>query len=404
MTKSDPLVKITRYQRLLEISNDLTSTLDLNELLSRIVGAAADMCSAQAASILLYDAVKHELRFEIATNMDNPLLRGISVPVDSSIAGWMVTNRQPIIISDAQKDQRHFGQVGEAMNMPTGSMVGVPLIAKDKVIGALEAINKLDGDFTQEDQDLLMALGAQAAIAIENTRLFQQSDQIAELIHELRTPMASLNTAVHLLNRSDLAEEQRQKIIAMVGSEIERLSELTTAFLDLSKLESGRARFQSESCDIRTLLEDSIEMMRSRAAERNISLRLEAPQEIPPILADIDKIKQVMLNLLSNAVKYNFPGGSVVVGCESQPEQIAITVTDSGPGISAENLQRMFEKFYRVPGTEKLAPGTGLGLSICKRIVEMHGGNILITSKVGTGTTFTVNLPAHHPQVIEKLR
>lgn len=243
MTKSDPLVKITRYQRLLEISNDLTSTLDLNELLSRIVGAAADMCSAQAASILLYDAVKHELRFEIATNMDNPLLRGISVPVDSSIAGWMVTNRQPIIISDAQKDQRHFGQVGEAMNMPTGSMVGVPLIAKDKVIGALEAINKLDGDFTQEDQDLLMALGAQAAIAIENTRLFQQSDQIAELIHELRTPMASLNTAVHLLNRSDLAEEQRQKIIAMVGSEIERLSELTTAFLDLSKLELGELAF-----------------------------------------------------------------------------------------------------------------------------------------------------------------
>jgi signal transduction histidine kinase len=285
--------------------------------------------------------------------------------------------------------------VGEAVHLTTGTLIGVPLIAKDKVVGALEVINKLNGDFTLDDQDLLLALGAQAAIAIENTRLFQQSDQIAELVHELRTPMASLNTAVHLLMRSDLEEARRRKIIDMVRSEIERLSELTTAFLDLSKLESGRAQFQSEQVDLRQMLQDCVDVMQNRANERNIRLELAAPTEIQPIVADRDKLKQVAINLLSNAIKYNYPGGSVKVVCQEQNDWINISVTDTGPGISAEGLKRLFEKFYRVPGTEKLAPGTGLGLSICKRIIEVHGGDILVTSEVGRGTTFEVQLPAH---------
>jgi len=384
---------IQRYQRLLEITQDLASTFNLSDLLRQIVDAAADLCEAEAASILLYDQNKQELRFEVATNMDNPMMSGFSVPVDSSLAGWIVTHRQPVRISDAQKDQRHFGQVGESMNMTTKTLLGVPLANKDKVIGALEAVNKQSGEFTQQDQDLLIALGAQAAIAIENTRLFQQSDLISEMVHELRTPMASLNTATSLLMRPEITDEQRDRFTKIIRDEIERLSELTTAFLDLARLESGRVQFRIEGFDLKQLLEDCAEMVSGRVAEKGLIIRLELPARLPEIKADRDKIKQVVLNLLSNAIKYNKPDGSITLSAQAQKDGLSFSVSDTGPGIAPENLKSLFQKFYRVPGTEKLAAGTGLGLSISKNIVEAHSGTVSVRSEVGQGTEFTVFLP-----------
>jgi len=384
---------VEHYQRLLETSRDLVSTLNINELLNRIVTAARDLCYAEAASIMLYDENRKELRFEASTNMESPLMSGFSVPVDSSIAGWIVTHRQPVILSDAQKDERHYGVVGEAVNLPTKTLLGVPLVSKDKVIGALEAINKREGEFTAEDQDLLTALGAQAAIAIENTRLFQQSDLIAELVHELRTPLASLGTAVHLLERPELPAEQRNRFMRILRDEIARLSDLATTFLDLSKLESGRVQFHPEKFDLKPLVMNCLDIMQNRASEKGLQVSVEIPDNLPPLIADQDKIKQVILNLLSNAIKYNYPGGKVQVACRQADKESILSVQDTGPGISEENLRRLFERFYRVPGTEKMAQGTGLGLLICKRIVEAHGGRITVESQVNQGTTFSIHLP-----------
>ena len=232
---------LDRYQRLIEISQDLTSTLDLDILLRHIVRAAADVCDAEQASILLYDQVKRELYFEATTNLDQPLMQGLSVPLEGSLAGWIVTNRQPLILSDANQDTRYFDGVAKLTSTRTTSLLGVPMINKDKVVGALEAINKRSGDFDAEDQQILANLGAQAALAIENARLFQQSDLIAELVHELRTPLASLNTATHLLLRPELPEDQRTHVAEMIRDEIFRLSDLASSFLDLARLES-RAR------------------------------------------------------------------------------------------------------------------------------------------------------------------
>lgn len=388
---------LVNYQRLLDISRDLASTLDLSELLYRIVHAAADLCDTEEASILLYDQNRQELRFEAATNLDDPFMRGVSVPVDSSLAGWMVTNRQPVLIENVENDARHFGQVGVAVNMQIKSLLGVPLIRKEKVIGALEAVNKRSGSFSIQDQDLLSALGAQAAIAIENSHLFQQTDLISDLVHELRTPLASLNTAAHLIPRPDITEEQRSRFIGIIQQEISRLSDLTTSFLDLARLESGRTQFHSETFALKPVLEGCLEIMRSRAEEKNLSLSGTIPAGLPDLKGDKDKIQQVMLNLLSNAIKYNYPQGQVVLTVHENDQEIIVSVSDTGPGISAENLTHLFEKFYRVPGTEKLALGTGLGLSICKRIVEAHGGKIEVQSQVERGTTFSVHLPLIPP-------
>jgi signal transduction histidine kinase len=385
---------LERYQRLIEISQDLTSTLDLDVLLRRIVRAAADLSDAEQASILLYDQVKQELYFEATTNLEQPVLQGLSVPLEGSIAGWIVTNRQPLIIADAATDSRHFSQVSRVTQTKTTSLLGVPMISKDKVVGALEAINKRHGSFNAEDQQILTTLGAQAALAIENARLFQQSDLIAELVHELRTTLASLNTATHLLLRPELGEEERAHIVEMVRDEIFRLSDMASDFLDLARLESGRAQYHMSTFNPGKLIEDCTELMRGRAVEKELSLHLDLPASLSPIQADEDKIKQVLINLISNAIKYNHPGGSITISAHSEPQALVISVSDTGQGIPAENLTSLFQRFYRVPGTEKITPGTGLGLSICKRIVEAHQGTISVQSGVREGSTFTVCLPA----------
>jgi len=336
--------QIVRYKRLTELSTRVSSTLDLSALLFEIVNAAADLCDAEAASILLYDELKGELHFEAATNMDNPLLKGFTVPM-SSIAGWIVTNKESLIISDAQKDERLFGTVGKSVNLSTKSLLGVPLLSKEKVIGVLEAINKLEGHFDEDDLEILAALGGQAAVAIENSRLFQQSDLIAELVHELRTPMASLNTAAHLLGKTGLSEAQREKFIGMILSETNRLSELTTTFLDLARLESGRAQFKSEQGSILPILEDCVAVMHNRAAEKNITLKIHAPEDLPEITADCDKLKQVFLNLISNAIKYNYPDGRVDIHISTSDGYLVVGVQDTGPGISEEARKNLFQKF-----------------------------------------------------------
>jgi signal transduction histidine kinase len=387
---------LERYQRLVEISRDLASTLDLNTLLNRIVQAAADLSGSEAASILLYDEANQQLYFEAASNLEQPLMRGLIVPVDSSIAGLIVTEREPIIIKDTQNDPRHFDKIGKATKVQTTSLLGVPLITKDKVVGALEAINKLSGEFTEEDQNMLLALGAQAAVAIENSRLFQQSDLISEIVHELRTPLSSLNAAAHLLQRPEISSEQRNKMVQTIYRETRRLSEMTSAFLDLARLESGRAQFCVELINLKELLEETATIMRGRALEKGQELLLEL-KTLPSIQGDADKLKQMFLNLLSNAIKYTQSGGKIYLSGWTDRDEAVIRVRDTGLGISKDYLPHIFEKFYRVPGSENTATGTGLGLSICKRIVDAHGAAIEVDSVLGEGTTFTVRLPTVEP-------
>jgi signal transduction histidine kinase len=382
-----------RYQRLLELSHDLASMLDLDSLLSHIVHAAAELCDAEAASILLYDQVKEQLYFRAASNLDTPLMNELVVPVSGSIAGWIISNRQPVILNDVHKDPRHYDNIGKITQIQTASLLGVPLLRKNRIVGVLEAINKLSGDFTEEDQDLLLALGAQAAIAIENARLFQQSDLISEFVHEIRTPLASLTAAAYILQRPEIAEERRTKIIQTIEQEINRLSDMASAFLDLARLESGRVHYNFSTVEIGEIIEECSIVIKEKIEEKHQELRLVKPENPIQITADRDKLKQVLLNLLTNAHKYTPPGGKITLTSRSTFDEIFLIVSDNGRGIQAEYLPHIFEKFFRVPSTEQDTQGTGLGLFICKHIVDAHGGKISIDSTVGQGTTVSVRLP-----------
>ncbi len=172
--------RLDSYRQLIEIARDLASTLDLNTLLKRIITAASEITQAEAASILLYDATMRQLYFQVATNIDQPTMRGLIVPLENSIAGWIVTHRQTVRIEDVHSDSRYFDDVERTTGFQTTSLLGIPLIAKDKVVGVLEVLNKRGGNFTDEDEDLLNVLGAQAAVSIENSRLHREIEQIFE--------------------------------------------------------------------------------------------------------------------------------------------------------------------------------------------------------------------------------
>ena len=384
---------LNRYQRLLELTSDLAATFDLDTLLQRIVVAARELTDSEASSLLLYDKQTHSLYFEAATGA---LVDGVgqrAIPADNSIAGWVFTHGEPILSQDVLNDPRFYREMDALTQFETQSILGVPLRTKDKVLGVIESVNKTEGIFTDEDVQILQTLAAQAAIAIENSQLFMQSDLIAEIVHELRTPLAALTAASHLLQRSDLPADQRTKLSQTILNEVQRLNDLTTDFLELSRLESGRTHFEREPVHLGGLVQESLEVVRAQAESKEIKLETEIDPSLTPVHGDRKILKQLLLNLLTNAIKYSPPESVVTVVLRSEGNEVLMEVRDTGRGISPEDQKRLFQRFYRAGNAQDEVQGTGLGLVIAKRIAESHEGSISVESTLGKGSTFTVRLP-----------
>jgi len=387
---------LARYERIIEISQQLNSTLDHSHLLRKIITASIELTNTEGASILLIDPVTGELRFEYASNIKANEMEKIVVPMEGSIAGWTVTHGEARVIEDVTREPHFFKRVDDTIQFQTRNLLAVPMRAHSKVIGVLEAVNKRDGEpFTDDDIKTLMTLASQAAIAIENTRLFQQSDFMSEMVHELRTPLAALKTSTNLLLRPGMSEERRVDLIETMQSETERLIRMTSDFLDLARWESGRARLEPAPFDLRKLLIECADVVRSQADEHGILMRIDG--ELFTVTGDRGKIKQVILNLMTNAIKYNHDQGEVRISTQ-QTEQdgdpyVEVIVADTGYGISAESQRHMFQKFYRAAETASQTAGTGLGLAITKHIIEAHNGQIWLVSELGKGSEFHLTLP-----------
>jgi signal transduction histidine kinase len=387
---------VDRYKRLIEINRQLNSTLDHVSLLKQIVAACIELTDTEAASILLIDTGTGELRFEISSNMNPHEMEDIIVPMEGSIAGWVATHGEPRVIQDVSLEPGHFGNVDDTLEFHTRNMVAVPMRTHTKIIGVLEAINKTRGEkFTEEDITTLNTLAGQAGIAIENARLFRQSDFIAEMVHELRTPLLALKASTVLLLRPDLPEERREEMILTMQGETNRLMRLTTDFLDLAQMESGRTRLEIEPFELSKLLAESAEVVHPQAVEKEIEITTD--RKVFAVNGDRGKLKQVILNLLTNAIKYNRPDGKVQVHTElhidDEGSMVQVAVEDTGFGLSKQNQKQMFQKFFRAASTAGQTSGTGLGLVITKAIIEAHGGNIWLESEEGVGTTFFITLP-----------
>ena len=231
-----------------------------------------------------------------------------------------------------------------------------------------------------------------AAMAIDNSRLLQQTDLIAEFMHELKTPLMALTAASELLAR-DLLSEKQLELIEMIQRETMRLSNMAQDFLDLTRLESGRVQFTRKPVDLTEVIRDVVRLQEPQAAVRDISIKFMAETDLPAIMGDYDRLRQVFLNLTSNAIKYNIEHGQVTINACLESEEIVVEIADTGPGIAEENLPHLFERFYRIPDSEGFTKGTGLGLSIAARILQEHGGRIELESALGKGSTFRCHLP-----------
>ena len=382
-----------QLQRLLEISTQLSSTLDLHRLLQMVIDLSTELTDTEVASILLVDERTGELRF-VASSNSGVRVEDVVVPLEGSLTGWVVLNGKPLISTDVKADNRHFQGVDDSTKFVTRTLLGVPLISRNRVIGCLEVLNKKESDdYTEQDVVLLEALASQTAVAIENARLFQQSDMIAEVMHELKTPLMALSVSSELLTRDTLAESERVVLVDMIKRESNRLVKLTQDYLDLARLESHRVTMANDPVNLYTLTQEVIDISQPQADQHNIVIQLQAPAGLPTVSGDFDRLKQVLLNLVSNAIKYNRPDGVVTVSLANDKKNLFLAVRDSGRGIAAEHLDNLFSRFYRIPDAEGYSEGTGLGLSIAKTIVEEHNGRIDVDSEYGVGTTFTVILP-----------
>lgn len=390
-------ISAEQLKRLLEISTRLSSTLHLDELLSLVMEVSTELTDTETASILLVDKRTGQLRFVAST--DDVMPEDMVVPLEGSIAGWVIRNGRSLILGDVQADTRFYSNIDKNLEFVTRSMLAVPLVANQSVIGALEVINKRNNKpYTGQDVALMEALASQSAVAIMNAHLFSQSDLLAEIMHEIKTPLMAITAASDLLSRPQVSADKHDELIGMISRESRRLSKMTKDFLDFARLESGRVRLARLPVDVLTVIRDVVHIAESQAAERGITIESDLAEQLPAVaserqlIGDSDRLKQVLLNLVSNAVKYNVPNGRVTIAAQVVDQELQISVADTGHGIEETDLVHLFERFYRIPRTEA-TEGSGLGLSVAQKIVHEHNGRIEVESTVGVGTIFVVYLP-----------
>jgi signal transduction histidine kinase len=400
---------IQRLERLLEISRSITSTLDSSLLLQMIIDVACELTQSEAASILLHDSATGELRFHAIPDDQRSTLSQISVPIDSSLAGWVFTHSRPMVIQDAANDPRIYREVDRVLDFQTKSILGVPLIIVDEPIGVLEVVNKKrQANYTEDDLTILETLASQAAIAIVNARLMtdlkeanaelrmldrMKSDFIAIASHELRTPLGLiLGHATFLQEQTQSKYEEQLEVIIRSSM---RLKSIIEDLSTIAHREEGQSRVRRAPFSMSQLVEDVALRLQEMAKKKNIELTYAVPLGNPLMVdGDREKIDVALSNIVQNAITFTDPDGQVGIKGEGATGFVKIFVADTGIGIPEDEVERVFDRFYQVEShlTRKHG-GMGLGLAIAKSMVEMHNGQIWCESKVGIGSLFCFMLP-----------
>jgi signal transduction histidine kinase len=405
MTKPDYL---HRLERLIEISRKLSTGSDLEPFLQLIAETAPEMVDCQDGSILTYDEENKALRFIAGPWFEMDIMRSFRVPLETSIAGWVFTNSQPVVVQDADQDPRVFRAVDQALNFETGSILAVPMVFKNQTIGVIEAVNKNSkSSFTDEDVTTLEVLAALAAVAWQNTRLLEKSQeayqQIVELdrmktdfiaitSHEIRTPLGLI--LGHAAFLQDIAGSDEASSVEIILKNAMRLKDIIEEFANIDNVKSGMARLRTRPVDIQALIRDVVDTFQESARKKDITLRTDTNRAAITLSLDEKKISAALSNLVDNALIFTNPGGHVLVRAETAAGFLRVYVVDDGIGIPAKDLTNVFQRFFQVEShLTRSHGGMGLGLSITRDMVEMHGGRIWVESVEGRGSRFTFLLP-----------
>jgi two-component system NtrC family sensor kinase len=399
-----------------EMSRTVTSSLDLDEVLFATMQGIQEILHVEAGSLVLVDEEAGELIFRKTLSPQQGGITGRTLQPDEGIVGRVVATGKPYLVNDVADDPIFLPRVDEGADFATRAVLCVPLVVRDRVIGAIEVINKPDGAFTEADLDLLQTMAGSVAVAVENAQLYSELTDFAHelersqaqlvqaekmaavgrlaasLAHEINNPLQAIHNTLHLSAMSRLPDEKRQRYLTMAQEEVERLIEIVQRMLDFYRPSRGGM----VETDVNEALQSALAIADKRLQHSQIRVHTRLAKGLPAISAVSDQLSQVFLNIIINAIEAMPEGGSLRVGTllTEDEEWILVAFRDSGPGLTSEKVARVFEPFY----TTKV-DGTGLGLAISYGIVERHGGTIEVSSQPGQGTTFIVRLPVQLPQV-----
>ena len=507
-----------------EVSRVVGSTLQLDAVLDLVLEQLQNVVNYDGAAILLLADGRLSVSAARGSPMATRVIGHSFQFSEHAVFAELLRNRESIVIGDIHQDHRWDSVPWDAVpdGLNVRAFIGVPLVARDETRGILATGKSTPGYYSQDDLQNVVAFANQAALAIDNARLYQETiaekrktdtilsetfsgimvtdvdlrivtfnsgaeaitglaaeqvigrrlpdifgveiaapdsplgrvmagservppqetiihvpsgvrdilqgtvalhdvrghlfgyllsladitrlkevdrlktDIVANVSHELRTPLASIKAYAELLldNVEGDDHQLRHQFLTIIDQQTDRLSQLIGDLLDLSRLEAGRFEVRKTVIDLGELLSNVLSLLDVQRRNREVSIRVKVPDDLPDLVADADMVTIILRNLLTNAIKFSHPGGEVLVALHNSREHLEIEVADHGIGIPADAIPHLFQKFYRVQSASETGiEGTGLGLVLAKQAVEAHGGTIEVESQAGAGTTFTVRLP-----------
>lgn len=411
------------YETLRDFTKAMVSILNLKKLGNRIVDTLARTMGVEKVSLLLYDEDKKYFSVISSCGLEQDKVEGMLLTWKDDFMPWLKNKAEVIVREELQMHlhSEELQKILEKMEMME-SEVCIPFLIKNKLIGFCNLGRKINrGMFSTEDLNLLTTLAQQAAIVLENAKLYEEqkkakilmrrADRLASLgtlaaglAHEIRNPLTSIATFAELLPERKDDEEFMSSFCGIARSEAERIKILLTELLDYARPTAPKL----EDSDINGVVESMVLFIGKEAEKKEVRVLAEFAEGLPKIMVDKHQIKQVFLNLLMNAIEAVPSGGEITIATRSfaprgNMDFVRIEIRDTGVGIPEENLDRIFDPFFTTKHDSDTHVGTGLGLAIAHQIVQEHRGSIDVESRIGKGTTFYVNLPIN-PLLYERRR
>jgi signal transduction histidine kinase/CheY-like chemotaxis protein len=408
--------KVDQLEALGAVGQAESFSLNLTEVLNTIITQAVQLSGSDGGSIYEFDEDAREFRIATVSSTSPETfdaLRRTRIGLDDTFLGKAATLGRPLELPDLRDapPDPHLNVLAES---GWCSLVAVPMLREGRIVGAIVIRRHTPARIPQEIHDLLETFASQSALALINAKLYRQlerqsaalevasqhkSEFLASMSHELRTPLNAIIGFSEVLLERMFGElnERQDDYLRDIWSSGKHLLELLNDILDLSKIEAGQMVLNRSEFAAPESLEYCLSMVRERALKQRIQLTLEIDPQVGLIDADRLRFRQVVLNLLSNAVKFTPEGGRVGVRGFLRDQDLVVEVTDTGPGVPAEDRQRIFDAFQQGARHPEQTEGTGLGLTLSKRILELHGGRIWLESEPGQGSTFGFALPTGEP-------
>ena len=394
---------------LFDLSRIFMSSVDLTEIPKHVVRIAREEMQADSASLMLLDE-KGELTIHSAEGLPDDVIASTRQRADEGIAGYVLSHREPLVLQGDLKADARFESVYHAENIT--SAISLPIIHKDKPLGVLN-VSKTSGarPFNEADVEFLSVLGSQAAVAIENARLFQETEEayerLAELdhlksefisiaAHELRSPLAVILAYAALLEE-EATGPVREHLGQVVQSAMQ-LKSVIDEMVSLRRIDANDAQVTITALSLEPVLEAVLAELRPLADGKRQTVTVDLPTDLPSVCTDAQVLHLILSSLLSNAVKFTPSEGLIQVSAALRDGRVVIAIRDTGIGIPAEELTRIFQRFYQVEDSlRRKHGGIGLGLAIAREMAELVDGQMSVESEMGRGSTFSLSLPQARP-------